>query len=192
MGALLAKRIRDMRKTRDYSLEKLAELSGVSRSMISLIEREQTSPTAVVLNKLADALGISMAALFSDEDPAMGHLALVRQADQALWVDPGSGYVRRHVSPMVGGLVTELVEVSFPAGERVVFDNLLRQVEIQQQIWLLEGEMVISLGEQHSHLQAGDCLAMTLGQQIVFHNPTAKPARYALVLTSLPSATRRS
>ena len=65
IDTLLAKRVRDLRKSRGLALDKLAEQSGVSRSMISLIEREETSPTAAVLDKLAGALGVTLASLFS-------------------------------------------------------------------------------------------------------------------------------
>jgi len=64
---LIAKRIHNLRQKSGYTLSQIAELSGVSRSMISLIERGETSPTAAVLNKLADALGVSLASLFSIE-----------------------------------------------------------------------------------------------------------------------------
>ena len=52
----IAQRLRELRDARGYSLEALAERSGVSRSAISLIERGQSSPTAVVLDKLAIGL----------------------------------------------------------------------------------------------------------------------------------------
>ena len=52
----IAERVRELRAARGLSLEALAAQSGVSRSMISLIERGESSPTAVVLDKLAVAL----------------------------------------------------------------------------------------------------------------------------------------
>ena len=55
----IATRLRDLRDARGYSLDTLAERSGVSRSNISLIERGQSSPTAVVLDKLAIGLGVA-------------------------------------------------------------------------------------------------------------------------------------
>ncbi|MBE0628354.1 MAG: helix-turn-helix transcriptional regulator, partial [Burkholderia vietnamiensis] len=60
----IARRVRDLRTLRGYTLDTLAARSGVSRSMISLIERASASPTAVVLDKLAAGLGVSLAALF--------------------------------------------------------------------------------------------------------------------------------
>lgn len=189
--ALLAKRVRDLRKGRGHTLDELAEASGVSRSTISLIERQEISPTAVVLSKLADALGVTMAALFADEPEGVAEEPLARQADQPTWTDPATGYQRRHLSPVGFESPLELVEVRFPPGESVSFHNVARHVVTHQQVWMLEGEMAISVGEQEWHLKAGDCLAMVLDQQLVFRNPGRKHARYAVALTTV-SMTQRT
>ena len=64
LNARIAERVRELRATRGLSLDALASKSGVSRSMISLIERGESSPTAVVLEKLAAGLGVMLASLF--------------------------------------------------------------------------------------------------------------------------------
>ncbi|MRW93887.1 helix-turn-helix domain-containing protein [Duganella sp. FT80W] len=179
---LLAERVRALRKTRGLTLDQLAELSGVSRSMISAIERQQTSPTAAVLNKLADALGLTLPALFADATPAAEPLA--RHANQPVWTDPASGYVRRQLSPSGFPSPLELVEVEFPAGQSVVFDHPLRRLGIHQQLWMLQGALDIRAGDQHWQLRAGDCLAMQLAAQVAFSNPYPQPARYLLALTT--------
>src|SRR5262245_47696138 len=89
----IAARVRQLRAERAISLDTLAERSGVSRSMISLIERAETSPTAVLLEKLAAGLNTTLAALF--EPPASPAGPVSRKADQTVWRDPASGYVRR-------------------------------------------------------------------------------------------------
>ncbi len=188
IDSLLAGRVRDLRKSLGYTLEKLAELSGVSRSMISLIEREETSPTAAVLNKLADALGVTLASLFSVESRSVSEMPLARLSEQQLWKDPAIGYVRRHLSPSGHASPIKLVEVTFPPGQSVAFENLMRHVVTHQQVWMLEGEMEITVEEKTWLLQTGDCLAMVLGQHIVFHNPTRQQARYLLALTTLSSS----
>jgi len=180
----LSKRIRSLRKRRALSLEQLAERSGVSRSMISLIERAETSATAAVLNKLADALGVSLASLFAEYSDTSPPSPLVVRSEQQIWQDPDSGYIRRHLSPQGYGSPIELAEVSFPAGARVVFDNAMRSIVTYQQVWVLDGEMEITQEGQTWQLHAGDCLAMTLGQQIRFHNPSNSSARYLLALTA--------
>jgi transcriptional regulator with XRE-family HTH domain len=187
---IIAKRVRELRKARGHALDTLAELSGVSRSMISLIERGETSPTAAVLNKLADAFGVTLATLFSEE-VGSAPAPLSRLAEQHVWKDPASGYVRRHVSPSGYASPIELVEVLFPPVGTVTFENIVRNVVTHQQVWVLEGEMIVTVDDEPSHLYAGDCLAMVLGQRIAFHNPTSKHARYAVVLTTIPGNPRR-
>lgn len=184
IDALLASRVRELRRSQQLTLEQLADLSGVSRSTISLIERQETSPTAAVLNKLADAFGVPLAALLAADAAGAAPSPLARRADQAVWTDPASGYVRRHLSPLGVASPMELVEVEFPAGETVVFDSPVRRVGIWQQLWLLDGAMDIGLGGQTWSLATGDCLAMELGARIRFHNPGQKPARYVLALAS--------
>ena len=192
VDAFLAARVRDLRRDRDLTLEQLAALSGVSRSMISLIERQETSPTAAVLNKLADALGISLPALFAGDAKAVDPDPVSRRADQPVWTDPASGYVRRHLSPAGVDSPLELVEVTFPAGETVVFDNPVRRVGVEQQVWVVKGAMDITHDGRTWTLHAGDCMAMTLGDRITFHNPGSQAARYVLALVRGSGTPRRS
>src|ERR1043166_10204246 len=86
----IADRVRDLRAARGLSLEGLASKSGVSRSMISLIERGESSATAVVLEKLATGLGVMLASLF-DAPAAAAHAPsgpVARRDDQPQWRDP--------------------------------------------------------------------------------------------------------
>jgi len=179
---LIGQRVRDTRDALGLSLAALAERSGVSRSNISLIERGESSATATVLDKLSAALGITVASLF--ERPA-GEVPspLSRFADQPVWTDPGSGYVRRNLSPPVHAPI-QLVEVAFPPGQRVAYETAAREAEVDQQVWLLEGAMQITVGAASWTLAAGDCLAMRLDQPIAFHNPGPAPARYLVALTA--------
>src|SRR3954464_2217878 len=86
----IAERVRDLRAARGLSLDALAGKSGVSRSMISLIERGESSPTAAVLEKLAGGLGVMLASLFEARAEAarapLGPLS--RREDQPWWRDP--------------------------------------------------------------------------------------------------------
>ncbi len=186
----LARRVRALRDASGYSLDALAERSGVSRSAISLIERGQSSPTAVVLDKLAAALGVTLAALFEDEAARTAAPSpLARVAEQPLWTDPASGYVRRKVSPSAPSPI-QLVDVLFPAGRRVAYESAARENEVHQQVWMIDGTMALSVGDAHWRLEAGDCLAMRLDAPIVWHNPGKRPARYLVALVALPWRSR--
>ena len=182
----IAARVRELRAARGLSLETVAGESGVSRSMISLIERGESSPTAVVLAKLAAGLGVTLASLFdtpATADPA-GSGPVARRDDQPQWRDPASGYVRRNVSPPGVPQPMQIVEVRFPPRGRVAFENGARGVRVHQQVWVLDGTIDVTLGAQRHRLRAGDCLAMQLDRPTMFHNPTRKPARYAVVIAS--------
>ena len=184
----LGRRLRSLRDTAALSLDALATRSGVSRSAISLIENGRSSPTATVLDKLAGALGVTLASLFeapaTDAAPAS---PLARVADQGLWTDPASGYRRRNVSPRWPSPL-QLVDVCFPAGQRVAYDAMPREASTRQQVWMIDGAMEITVGDATWRLDAGDCLAMSLDQAIVFHNPTRRDARYLVALVSGPAA----
>jgi len=186
-------RVCELRAAQALSLATLAARSGVSRSMISLIERGESSPTAVVLEKLAAGLGVPLASLF-DAPAAAEHVPggpVSRRKDQTQWQDPASGYLRRNVSPPGVPQPMQIVEVQFPPGGQVAFDAAQRDARVHQQIWVLEGAIDITLGESRHRLRAGDCLAMQLDCPTMFHNPTRKTTRYAVVIACEPVARRR-
>jgi transcriptional regulator with XRE-family HTH domain len=178
----IGRRLHGLRSAAGLSLDALAHKSGVSRSNISLIERGQSSPTAVVLDKLSSALGVSVASMFEAGAPPAAPSPLVRVADQPVWDDPASGYRRRNVSP-AGVSPLQLVDVIFPAGQRVAFETSERDADIHQLVWMIDGAMEIGHGDEVWQLSPGDCLAMRLDAPIRFYNPGAKPARYLVALT---------
>ncbi|MCR8958862.1 XRE family transcriptional regulator [Variovorax sp. S2] len=184
----IAQRVRDLRAGRGLSLDALAVHCGVSRSMISLIERGESSPTAVVLEKLATGLGVPLASLFEAPQPEAGPVS--RLADQPQWRDPHSGYVRRNVSPAGTASPIHIVEVLFPPKARVAYETAAREPQVHQQVWMLEGTVEVTLGDEHHRLDAGDCLAMVLDRPMSYYNPTRKIARYAVVIATFPFGSR--
>lgn len=179
----LAGRLRKLRAGRGLTLDSLAERSGVSRSMISLIERGASSPTANVLDRLAAGLGVTLASLFSEAERADAQ-PVARRSDQAAWRDPESGYVRRNLSPSGFPSPLELVEVVLPPGSFVAYETTFRQRPLDQQVWVLEGAVEVTLGERHHHLAAGDCLAMRVDRRTAFRNAGDLPTRYLVALTT--------
>ncbi|SMH55660.1 helix-turn-helix domain-containing protein [Azospirillum agricola] len=183
IDARLAARLRGLRGERNLTLDGLAARAGVSRSMISLIERGQSSPTASVLERLAAGLGVTLASLFAEEErPDAPPVA--RRADQTVWRDPESGYRRRNLSPPGFPSPIELVEVVLPPGTRVAYDSAWRAAAVHQQLFILEGEITLTVGDDTHRLAAGDCLAMRLDRPTRFHNPATVPARYLVALTT--------
>ncbi|SDC66196.1 Transcriptional regulator, contains XRE-family HTH domain [Cupriavidus sp. YR651] len=191
INTIIARRVRELRDSQGWSLDALAERSKVSRSNISLIERGQSSPTAVVLDKLATALNVTLASLFEQSSaPLIEASPMSRAGEQSIWTDPASGYVRRNLSPVAPSPI-QLVEVNFPAGQRVTYDTGVRDAEIHQQVWVIEGAMQMTVGEKTWRLETGDCLAMRLDCPISYFNATRKPARYLVALTTVAITDRR-
>lgn len=179
--ARIAGRIRELRAARGLSLEELAEKSGVSRSMLSLVEREQSSPTAVVLNKIAASFAVPLAAFF--QDPAAGGSPLSRSRDRRPWRDPTSGYLREVISPAGIAAPFQLVQVTLPGGATVHYEGVNRTHSYHQQIWVLEGRVEVSFGREVHRLGKGDCLAREVaGEPSCFRNPARMRARYAVVV----------
>lgn len=173
-------RIRELRAERGLTLDGLARVADVSRAMLSRIERGESSPTAQLLVKVCGGLGITLSSLFAaTEAPAS---PVSRRADQPTWRDPETRYVRRNVSPPGTGSAVEVVEVEFPPGGSVFFDNR-RVTGTDQHVWVLDGALELELGGEAFRLETGDCLVMRFGQPVLFRNPTARPVRYAVIIS---------
>jgi len=182
-SARIARRVLTLRRQRGLSLEALARRCAVSKSMISLIERGESSPTAVVLEKLAAGLGAPLASLFDDE--AAPPSPLSRRGAQTQWRDPASGYLRRNLSPPNHPSPLQLVAVELPPGAAVMYDNSApRQAEIHQQVLVLEGVVEATSGDERHRLEAGDCLALRLDRNNGYRNPGLKPARYIVAIAT--------
>ncbi|MFE6157587.1 helix-turn-helix domain-containing protein [Streptomyces sp. NPDC056486] len=177
----LATRLAELRTERGWSLGDLADRSGVSRSTLSRAERAEISPTASLLNRLCAVYERTMSQLLSEveAEPAQ----LVRAAEQSVWTDGASGFVRRSVSPPHAGLRGELVEGCLEPGADVAYDRP-PVPGLEQHIWVLDGTLEITVqGETHA-LDTGDCLRFRLWGPTRFRCVGKRAVRYALVVVA--------
>jgi transcriptional regulator with XRE-family HTH domain len=177
-AAAIAYRVRLEREARGWSLADLAARSGVSRSMISKVERREASPTAAVLVRLAGAFDLTLAGLIARAEGDADRL--VRLADQPVWRDPASGYRRRQVFERADHPV-ELVRVELPAGARVDLPAA-SYAHIRQVVWVLEGELLVEEGGVRRALAAGDCLGFGPPADTSFANEAAGDCTYLVAL----------
>ncbi len=174
----IATRLRIEREARGWSLGDLADKSGVSKAMISKIERCEASPTATILGKLSGAFGLQLSMLLALAERTGERLS--KADSQSVWVDPETGYERRVVSPR-NGTMLEMVQVTLPAGVRVEYPASAFVFQ-HQQIWILEGTLTFQEGEITHVLERGDCLQLGLPTACTFHNATDAPCIYLVVL----------
>jgi transcriptional regulator with XRE-family HTH domain len=173
----IADRIQAARRAEGLTLDGLAARAGVSRAMISRIERGEASPTAVLLGHLANALGITLSDMFREAEAAG---PLVRAAGQPSWRDPATGYMRRNVTAAGQGL--DIVDVTLPPGAAVTYDNTGAPFAADQVVWVLDGALRMTLGDVVHDLATGDSLAMRLDRPTGYRNVSGAPVRYAVVV----------
>jgi transcriptional regulator with XRE-family HTH domain len=178
IDSTIAARVRGERAARRWSLDDLAERSQVSKAMISKIERAEASPTAALLGRLSAAFGLTLSALLAEAEPP--HRGPVRAADQPIWRDPATGYIRRQVaaSPTIP---IELVEVDLPPGASVSFPAASYRA-MSHIVWVLAGRLTFVEGDVTHDLAAGDSLEFGPPADCTYRNDSAAACRYLVVL----------
>ena len=181
-------------------MEQLAAASGVSRAMISKIERGQSSPTAVLLGKLSAALELSVSELLTGtrlgdgpeqaaaEPPpaaAVGAGRVRRAADTPQWRDPDTGYLRRQIS--TAGFPAAVTEVTLPPHARVPYPAAAYAF-IAQLVWVLSGELTLTDGSVRRVLGPGDTFELGQPRSREFGNETSAECRYVVVVTRKSTA----
>ncbi len=155
----LAWRLAALRTERGFSLEELAERSGISRATLSRLERGETSPTAAMLGRLCAVYGWTLSRLMAAAEADSA--ALIRRADQPAWQDPETGFRRRAVSPPGPGLRLELTECELPAGAAIAYAAAPVH-GMEQHVLVLAGQLDFTLREETWRLAPGDCLRLRL------------------------------
>ncbi len=182
MDAKLAERLAAARAARGQTLDELAEASGVSRAMISKIERGESSPTAMVLGRLAAGLDVSLSSLFAEVEGPVEPLA--KAGHQPVWRDPETGYLRRNVAPPGTGSPQEIVRVELPAGARIAYPAA-SYAQRDHHILLLSGRLRFGNGSRVFDLEAGDCLRLPEVADSWYFNPGPGPAEYLVMIVRL-------
>jgi transcriptional regulator with XRE-family HTH domain len=110
-------RLKRLRAERKWSLETLADASGVSRSMLSQIERDQANPTLAVTLRIARAFSMTIGELVEDPD-ATSSLSVIRAGDRAYHFRSDKDCTIRTLSPLHLEKDVEFYEVQLrPGGE---------------------------------------------------------------------------
>jgi len=152
----LATRIRQSRKSKGLSLEATSRLSGVSRSMLSQIERGESSPTIATLWNLTRALQVDFAGLLDDGDSGSAIKEIMR-ANRTPTIDSqGEGCRIRILSPPDQAGRLEVYEITF-APDGALISAAHRQGCVEH-MTVLEGALILVAGNDKAELSAGDTI----------------------------------
>jgi transcriptional regulator with XRE-family HTH domain len=177
----LGERLRALRKTKGQSLEELSKGSGVSKSMISKIERGQATPSTTVLARIAEALGVTFSELMAaEQDSEILFMPLERQP---ILADPESGHMRRCLAPILPARgIDWVMNVLPPCASTGAFVPHRRGVE--EYLHVLRGRLRATLGGAVYELNEGDALYFQAHIPHEFENCGVAPCTYYLVINS--------
>jgi transcriptional regulator with XRE-family HTH domain len=174
--AQLPQRLKEARRAKGLSLDAVAKLSGVSRSMVSQIERGESSPTVSTLWNLTRALQVDFAGLLQDRIAA--EIEVLRACDVPTIDNHGSGCSIRILSPPEAAGSHELYELHFAAGG--VLDSAPHAPGTREHLTVVDGALTVTSGGASEYLKAGDTARYPAD---VVHSITSDmPARAFLVV----------
>lgn len=169
--AAIGHRIRELRKSRGLTLQALADASGISSSMLSLVERGLAAPSIGTLILVKEALGIQISDLFEavrDEEEVV-----VRSKDAVVSVTPDQvvqRILRRDQNSGVWIVISEYApgRTAKPNGETApaMVHGLM-----------LEGSLTVDIDDRSYALGTGDLITYRSEQLKRMRNETPEPAR---------------
>ncbi len=174
-------RVRSLRERTGLTLEQLAERSGVSRAMLSKVERGEKSPTIGLAMRISHAVGGSLSALLNGEQ-SRSAVAVRRLEDRFRFTDEDSGLTREILSPTVEGSSVEVLRHTLAAGSST---GTLPPYPpgTEKYVIVEEGELALVRGGERTFVQAGDTLFFEADVEHAFEATGPGTAAY-LVITS--------
>jgi transcriptional regulator with XRE-family HTH domain len=176
--ASLGKRIRLERLQRRLSLDQVAQRAGVSRSMLSAVERGAKVPTVLVFDRIATALDTSIARLLGEERAS--RVILLRKEDQDVAQDP-SGWQRRILSPVLPGVEFEFMRTTLgPHVDAGAFSP--HAPGAREYVAIEDGTLLLTLDGTAYTLHPGDSIYYAGDCVHSFANPGKTPCIYYLAM----------
>jgi transcriptional regulator with XRE-family HTH domain len=168
-----------LRMQRKLSQEELAEKAGISRSMLSKIERDEVSPTIAIANKIARGLNTSVSSLL--DDVADERVQVRRLDDRVVQEDPISR-IQRELIMYTSDLGLDIQYIISPAGTTTGI--LPAHMPGSEKYVLVEkGVLRVTLAKNSLYeLNAGDCLAFIADIEHEFHNIAQDTSSFYVIL----------
>jgi len=171
--------LKSLRAVRQLSLQKLAEESRVSKSMISKIERGDVQPSLDIAVRLAEALHSSVSEMLRHDEYA--RVIKLERKSQSVVSDANLNWERRLLSPMFKGATLEVLHAR--VGARVNMGAFPRHPKgTEEYVVVLKGELNISIGGARYSLAEGDSLFFEADKTHALENPAGRPAEYLVII----------
>jgi transcriptional regulator with XRE-family HTH domain len=175
-AATVAHRVHALRTARGWSLDELAGRSGVSKGMLVQVEGARTNPSIGTLVRIADAFGAPVTSLLEPATPAP--FRLISEAP-TLWTGDRGG-TARVLAGVDEPAFVELWEWRLAPHE--TYASSRHQPGTRELLHVLEGEVVVSVGDVERRAGAGQTVDFTSDTAHGYRNDTDEPARLVLVV----------
>ncbi|MBB5205474.1 transcriptional regulator with XRE-family HTH domain [Inhella inkyongensis] len=169
-----------LRAKRQLTLDELSRRAGVSKSMLSQIERNQANPTVAVVWRLAHALGVEISELLEGAKPAQNGIEWVQAHATPSLASPDSLARLRILGPIELAGQYEWYELIIQPGG--VLASQPHEPGSREHLSVLSGEMEIEVGEHRQALKLGETARYAADQAHAIRNPGATMAVGLLVV----------
>lgn len=175
----VGKTINRLRKQRQLTLDQLATQCGVSKSMLSQIERNETNPTLAIVWRLAEALGQTIDDLIRGEEGSAS-LSIVGGSSIPILHDPNGTYTLTVLSP--ADLVNNIEWYELRLEPGGVLQSEPHPARTMEHLTVLHGEVEVNCGQDTGSVKMGETARYGADQPHYIKNKTKKTARALLVM----------
>ena len=176
--------IKARRARQGLTLGGLAARTGVSRAMLSEIERGTKNPTIRIVCQIAEGLGTTVSELIGEGPPPESRApVIVRAAERQTLVDPQTGVTRQQLAPTYLRRGVEVLWYRLPARAATGTFPAHRPGVIEQ-LTVVRGALRCQIGDDEALLAAGDALFFDADLAHAFANPADEPCEYLLIIDS--------
>jgi transcriptional regulator with XRE-family HTH domain len=172
--------IKRLRRRSGLTLEQLASLSGVSRAMLSNVERGEKNPTLPLLANIAAGLEVNMSELMGEQTPFVMASVTLRRS-RLIYKDEQTGTERHLLSPTHLDNGMEIVEHFLPGGE--IFEGQPHPgVLTSKCVIVTEGQLTLEIGNVVYTLDAEDSITFEASNEYRFKNNAQSLCRYYIFM----------
>jgi len=169
-----------MRLERGLTLEDLSRTAGVSKSMLSQIEREKANPTIAVAWRLANALGVDIAELLSSEEKKMDAMRILEAHETPTLAGKHAGYVLRILGPMELAGKFEWYELTLAPGGSLI--SAPHDPGTMEHLTLLQGSVDVDINKIKKRLKLGATARYVADLPHAIHNIGKGEAKALMVV----------
>ncbi|QDR82418.1 helix-turn-helix domain-containing protein [Sporomusa termitida] len=177
LNLIIANNLKQIRAEKKLSLEKAADITGVSKSMLGQIERGESSPTINTIWKIATGLKVSFTSIInSPQDEAM----VVHKAEIDPLVEDHGRCKVYPVFPYADDRRFEMYIVEIEPGGRLSTDT--HGDKTQEFITVAEGELTLLTNDKEYIVPKGDSVTFRADKRHTYHNPGTGLVRLSMVI----------